>query len=114
MTVRYNVWDGSAESFTKYYNDILEDRGQLPAAMFALTGFDSERNNRFRLVPPPEPGFAAQEVEKSFDIDSVKGVLFRGDPWPFQQGLQIYTLPPPEETLIGASRYYLNIENEKV
>lgn len=87
--------------------------GQLAGATFALTGFDAARTNRLAIkIPETHAGFDPADVVKAYDIDSVKGAIIEGDKWPFTGALQLYTVPPPKETMHRSSKYWLNLNDK--
>lgn len=98
----------------KHHTDTAAPETQLEAAHFALTGFNPTRTHRLAILHPDTGNFNAAQVIMAHDVDSVKGGLMEGDPWPFCGSLMIYTTPPPKETITRASRYWLRIGDELV
>lgn len=87
--------------------------GQLAAAFFALTGLSPNRTHRLAVSIPetsPEP----EEVYRQFDIDSIRGIICEGQPWPFTGHLEVYPIGPPSETVSRSSRYKFKIRNRVV
>ncbi|KAG9044389.1 hypothetical protein FS837_008235 [Tulasnella sp. UAMH 9824] len=90
-----------------------ETHDQLTGAFFGATGFSPDQQSRM-VVTIPEDNVVPEDVEKQFDIDSVKGGIREGDPWPFLGQAQFYPIPPPTESVSEGSRYYIEVNRRKL
>ncbi|KAG8926636.1 hypothetical protein FRC02_008777 [Tulasnella sp. 418] len=82
---------------------------------FALTGL-SPRGNK-RAVITCKAGLdeaTLPMLEAHADIDSVKGVLFSGDQWPFKSPVYLTPIPLLSETINGQSRFYIQKDGKDV
>lgn len=109
----FGVWRGELHDFCNQWALVWRSDGQLAAAWFALTSFSRNRRARLALRLPSEPLDVAQ-IRKQYDIDSIRGAIFIWDPWPFEGMLQVYSIPPPYETMKGKSKYYLTLGGRDV
>lgn len=109
----YEWWSGPIKGFINLWRAYGETYDQLTAAFVALSGFSPDRQRRL-AVEIPEDNVVPEDVEKQFDIDSVRGAIFEGEHWPFTGQLQVYPIPPPTESVSEGSRYYISVEGRKV
>lgn len=108
----YQIFDVGIDDFYAEYNRLYHHVGQLESAFFGLTGFNLDKSCRIDVSIPTTENFDPTEVVRTYDIDSLKGALFQGDPWPFLGRLQIWPSPPASETISGSSKYWLTINGK--
>lgn len=109
----YDLWSSPISGFIDRWKACGEAYDQLTAAFFALSGFSPDRQERL-AVEIPEDNVVPEDVEKQFDIDSVRGAIFEGELWPFTGQMQVYPIPPPTESVSEGSRYYISVDGRNV
>ncbi|KIO26183.1 hypothetical protein M407DRAFT_24516 [Tulasnella calospora MUT 4182] len=105
---RFGVWQGKPHDFCNQWARVWTSDGQLAAAWFGLTSFSKDRRARL-AIKLPNQAVDVPQIRKQFDIDSIRGAIFKDDLWPFEGMLQVYSIPPPYETMKGKSKYYLTL-----
>ncbi|KIO16246.1 hypothetical protein M407DRAFT_34109 [Tulasnella calospora MUT 4182] len=110
---RYTCFSGTIEEFCNQSRMYGETHDQLTGAFFGISGFSPDRKSRL-VVTIPEDNVVPEDVEKQFDIDSVKGGIFEGDPWPFLGQCQFYPISPPTESVSEGSRYFIEVNGRKL